>query len=141
MLDAPSLPLPHSDGGGATLPSARQSDVLSLLAGDRRSPPSASSSCARDRARCGGPSCRPPLRPVLPRHLDGRSDLGLVCEVLHIAEGKQHMGELPRLVVEVLRLAAVEVSDGGKELGGVHDAPPNRATRWGFTSCHRPAPP
>src|SRR5215212_11570344 len=78
MPDAPTpagpSPLPPRSGGcGATLPSARRSGTSSLdpspLAGVRRPPWPFSSSSARDRAPCGGPSCCPPLRPVRSPHL------------------------------------------------------------------------
>src|SRR5215210_2656238 len=91
----------------------RQCRVMSdALAGPSSLPPRSGD--------CGGPSCCPPLWPVRSGHLNGRSDLGLAGEVLHIPERKENMLQLPGLVVEVLRVPGVEVADGGEELPGAH---------------------
>jgi hypothetical protein len=54
------------------------------------------------------------LRPILACHFDGRGDLSLVGQVANVAEAEENVLQLPRLVVEVFRLAAVQVSDGGE---------------------------
>ena len=74
-------------GCGATLPSDRRSDAFSLgssfFGGVRRPPWLSSSSSARGRAPCGGPSCHwPPLWPILTRQIDSGGDLGLVFKLI-----------------------------------------------------------
>src|ERR671911_1734647 len=69
LADPPPLPPARSGDGAATLPADRQSGGLSPPAGVRRPPRPSSCSSARDRARCGGPSCCPPLWPALALHL------------------------------------------------------------------------
>src|SRR5215211_982212 len=92
----PSPLLPRSDGCGARILSARRSGVPAPLASVRR--PSRFSP-ARRRV---GPSCSPPLRPVRPGHLGGRGDVGLIGQVVRVAEHEvqrlQASRELRRLL-------------------------------------------
>jgi hypothetical protein len=57
------------------------------------------------------------LRPLRLGHLDGRSDLRLVGQVVRVVERIVHVYEFTGLVMEVFQMSGIEVSDGEEELG------------------------
>src|SRR5215208_7265479 len=73
----------------------------------------------RDYIQVGG-SCCPPWWQVLPHHLDSRSDLRLVGQVVCVIKRVGHTDQLPKLELVSLGQPRVEVADGGAKLAGAH---------------------
>ena len=90
----PSPGSPRLGGCGATPRPAPRSGASSLLASVRRP---AAFACVGGRARLGGPSCRPQLRPVGPGRLDGRGDLAFGLQLVGVAEAPEEALQFPGL--------------------------------------------